>query len=129
MTKHHIDWKVELATLHSSLPERLKRLALTAEIASHWTGDMRLMPAAGVADLIYEALDEMREQRRGTKKKEKRSQTEMRVIELLKTVEGLDYQSEYHIQYRHGQGPWITVPVTRTYNREEYLRMKDGAEG
>ena len=63
MTKHHIDWKVELATLHSSLPERLERLALTAKIANHWTGDMRLMPAAGVADLIYEALDEIKRHR------------------------------------------------------------------
>jgi hypothetical protein len=63
MTKHPIDWKVELATLHSSLPKRLERLALTAEIANHHIGDMRLMPAAGVADLIYEALDEIRRHR------------------------------------------------------------------
>jgi hypothetical protein len=66
MTKHRIDWKVELAALHSSLPERLERLALTAKIASHWTGEstgMRLMPAAGVADLIYEALDEIQRHR------------------------------------------------------------------
>jgi hypothetical protein len=63
MTKHHIDWKVELATLHSSLPERLERLALTAEIANHHIGDLRVMPAAGVADLIYEALDEIRRHR------------------------------------------------------------------
>jgi hypothetical protein len=63
MKKHHIDWKVELATLHSSLPERLERLALTAKIANHHIGDMRLMPAAGVADLIYEALDEIKRHR------------------------------------------------------------------
>jgi hypothetical protein len=63
MTKHQIDWKVELATLRSSLPERLERLALTAKIANHHIGDMRLMPAAGVADLIYEALDEIRQHR------------------------------------------------------------------
>jgi hypothetical protein len=65
MTKHHIDWKVELATLrwYSSLPERLERLALTAEIANHHIDDMRVMPAAGVADLIYEALDEIRQHR------------------------------------------------------------------
>jgi hypothetical protein len=63
MKKHRIDWKVELATLHSSLPERLERLALMAKIANHHIGDMRVMPAAGVADLIYEALDEIRQYR------------------------------------------------------------------
>jgi hypothetical protein len=130
MTKHHIDWKVELATLHSSLPERLERLALMAEIANHHIGDMRVMPAAGVADLIYEALDEMREQRRGTKKKGKRSQTEIRVIELIETVEGLDHPHiEHRIQYRNGSGPWTSLPVVRVFDREEYQRMKDGADG
>jgi hypothetical protein len=63
MTKHHIDWKAEMAALDASLPERLERLALMAEIANHWTGDMRLMPAAGVADILYEALDEIRQHR------------------------------------------------------------------
>jgi hypothetical protein len=59
MTKHHIDWKAEMAALDASLPERLERLALMAEIANHHIDDMRVMPAAGVADLIYEALDEI----------------------------------------------------------------------
>ena len=59
-----IDWKVELATLHSSLPERLERLALMAEISNHHIGDMRVMPAAGVADILYEALFEIRHHRR-----------------------------------------------------------------
>jgi hypothetical protein len=66
MTKHPIDWKAELAARHSSLPERLERLALMAlmaEIANHHIDDMRVMPAAGVADLIYEALDEIRQYR------------------------------------------------------------------
>ena len=54
-----IDWKVELAALDASLPERLERLALMAEIANHHIGDMRVMPAAGVADILYEALDEI----------------------------------------------------------------------
>ena len=58
-----IDWKVELAALDASLPERLERLALMAEISNHHIGDMRVMPAAGVADLIYEALDEIRQHR------------------------------------------------------------------
>ena len=58
-----IDWKVELATLHSSLPERLERLALMAEISNHHIGDMRVMPAAGVADILYEALFEIKRHR------------------------------------------------------------------
>jgi hypothetical protein len=59
MTKHPIDWKAEMAALDASLPKRLERVALMAEIANHHIGDMRVMPAAGVADLIYEALDEI----------------------------------------------------------------------
>jgi hypothetical protein len=63
MTKHPIDGKAAMAALDASLPERLERLALMAEIANHHIGDMRVMPAAGVADLIYEALDEIRQHR------------------------------------------------------------------
>jgi hypothetical protein len=56
-------------------------------------------------------------------------QTELRVIELIETVEGLDHPHfEYNIQYRNDQGPWITVPVARTTARETYQRMKDGAD-
>lgn len=37
---------------------RLERLAMTAETAAYkWLDGMRLMPAAGVADLIHEAMD------------------------------------------------------------------------
>jgi len=59
MTKHRTDWKAEMAALNASLPERLERLALMAEIANHHIDDMRVMPAAGVADILYEALDEI----------------------------------------------------------------------
>ena len=58
-----IDWKAEMAALDASLPERLERLALMAEIANHHIGDMRVMPAAGVADILYEALDEIKRHR------------------------------------------------------------------
>jgi hypothetical protein len=57
-------------------------------------------------------------------------QTELRVIELIETVEGLDHPHfEYNIQYRNDRGPWISLPVTRTTAREAYQRMKDGADG
>lgn len=38
---------------------RLERIALMAEVSNHYTtdGSMRLMPAAGVADVIHEAMD------------------------------------------------------------------------
>lgn len=39
------------------MKKELERIALCAEVANHWTDDMRLMPAAGVADTIYQALD------------------------------------------------------------------------
>ena len=62
-----------------------------------------------------------------------RDQTELRVIELQETVDlgdGTAMQGyEYTIQYRNDQGPWISLPVVRTYSREEYQRMKDGAHG
>jgi hypothetical protein len=34
-----------------------------AEIANHYVDDMRVMPAAGVADILYEALDEIKRYR------------------------------------------------------------------
>jgi len=67
MTK--IDWQAALDEEHASLPERLERVALMAEIANHYIDDMRVMPAAGVADILYEALDEIR-RHRGDKKLE-----------------------------------------------------------
>lgn len=54
-----IDWVVELQEMYASLPGRLEALAKAAETADHWTDKERLMPAAGVADLVYEALDEI----------------------------------------------------------------------
>lgn len=41
---------------HEPLTKRLERLALSAETANHHIDDMRVMPAAGAADLIYEAV-------------------------------------------------------------------------
>jgi hypothetical protein len=38
----------------------LEALAKIAEQANHWTDTERLMPATGVADTIYEALDLIR---------------------------------------------------------------------
>ena len=58
-----IDWKAEMDALDASLPERLERVALMAEIANHHIDDMRVMPAAGVADILYEALFEIRHHR------------------------------------------------------------------
>jgi len=55
-----IDWQAALDALHASLPERLERVALMAEISNHYIDDMRVMPAAGVADILYEALDEIK---------------------------------------------------------------------
>ena len=45
----------------TDLNARLQRIALCAEVANHWTDDMRLMPASGVADTIYEAMDRIEE--------------------------------------------------------------------
>jgi hypothetical protein len=84
MTKHRIDWKVELATLDASLPERLERLALMAETANYWTDEHRLMPATGVADTLYDALDEIERYRRIEVK---------RAIELLERIAGHDHQA------------------------------------
>lgn len=58
-----INWEAALEAEHASLPERLERVALTAETADYWTDEHRLMPAAGVADILYEALDEIKKHR------------------------------------------------------------------
>jgi len=62
MTK--INWKEEMEKLDTSLPERLEKVALMAETSDHWTDTERLMPAAGVADVLYEALDEIKHHRK-----------------------------------------------------------------
>jgi hypothetical protein len=36
---------------------QLERIALMAEVANHWTDDIRLMPASGVADVLHDAMD------------------------------------------------------------------------
>ena len=56
-----IDWNVEVQHLHSNLPERLERLALMAERSDYWTDECRLMPAEGVADILWEALDAIKQ--------------------------------------------------------------------
>ena len=60
---HHVDWKAEMAALNASLPARLERLAKMAEKSNHHVNYVRVMPAAGVADILYEALDEIRRHR------------------------------------------------------------------
>jgi hypothetical protein len=54
-----IDWEVEMEALDASLPRRLERAAQMAERSDIWTGTERLMPATGVADLIWEAHSEI----------------------------------------------------------------------
>ena len=61
MTK--IDWKAELEALDASLPERLERLARRAETSKTYVQEFRMMRAEGVADLIWEALDEIKRHR------------------------------------------------------------------
>ena len=58
-----IDWKAEMAALDASLPERLERLALRAETSKTYVQEFRMMRAEGVADLIWEALDEIKRHR------------------------------------------------------------------
>lgn len=43
------------------LNEQLGKLALMAETANHWTDEHRLMPAAGVADIVYDAIQRIEE--------------------------------------------------------------------
>jgi hypothetical protein len=54
-----IDWEAEMEALDASLPERLERAAQMAERSDMWTHTERLMPATGVADLIWEAHSEI----------------------------------------------------------------------
>jgi TPR repeat protein len=79
-----IDWNAEMAALDASLPERLERLALMAETANYWTDEHRLMPATGVADILYDALDEIERYRRLDVE---------RAIELLERIAAHDHQA------------------------------------
>jgi hypothetical protein len=54
-----IDWEAEMEALDASLPRRLERAAQMAERSDIWTDTERLMPATGVADLIWEAHSEI----------------------------------------------------------------------
>ena len=54
-----IDWEVKMEALDASLPRRLERAAQMAERSDIWTDTGRLMPATGVADLIWEAHSEI----------------------------------------------------------------------
>jgi hypothetical protein len=58
MTKD-IDWEAVMEALDASLPRRLERAAQMAERSDIWTDTERLMPATGVADLIWEAHSEV----------------------------------------------------------------------
>ena len=58
-----IDWKAEMAALDASLPERLERLARRAETSETYVQEFRMMRAEGVADILYEALDEIKRHR------------------------------------------------------------------
>jgi hypothetical protein len=58
-----IDWKASLEAEHASLPERLERLALRAETSKTYVQESRMMRAEGVADILYEALDEIKKHR------------------------------------------------------------------
>ena len=58
-----IDWKAEMAALDASLPERLERLARRAETSKTYVQEFRMMRAEGVAELIWEALDEIKRHR------------------------------------------------------------------
>ena len=48
---------ISLKARIAELEEKLDKLALMAETANHGTDEHRLMPAAGVADIVYEAIE------------------------------------------------------------------------
>jgi hypothetical protein len=55
MTKHY--------ALDPDLPAQLEAVAEMAARSGLHIDDMRVMPAAGVADILYEALDEIKRHR------------------------------------------------------------------
>ena len=52
-----VDANQNQAARIAELEEKLDKLALMAETANHGTDEHRLMPAAGVADIVYEAIE------------------------------------------------------------------------
>jgi len=65
-----IDWNRELEEMDNNLVNELRTLARIAERADHWTDEERLMPASGVADTIYAALDKIEGLKRRVKELE-----------------------------------------------------------
>jgi hypothetical protein len=55
----NIDWEARIEALDASLPRRLECAAHMAERSDMWTDTERLMPATGIADLIWEAHSEI----------------------------------------------------------------------
>ena len=55
MTKHY--------ELDPDLPAQLERLAMRAETSKTYVQEFRMMRAEGVADILYEALDEIKRHR------------------------------------------------------------------
>jgi len=49
--------------LDPDLPAQLERLAMRAETSKTYVQEFRMMRAEGVADIIYEALDEIKRHR------------------------------------------------------------------
>lgn len=62
-----INWKAALEAEHASLPERLERMARRAETSKTHVQEFRMMRAEGVADILYEALDEIKKHREANK--------------------------------------------------------------
>lgn len=55
------------------------------------------------------------------------NQTELRVIELVETVEGeTEPFFDHTIQYRNDGGQWISLPVVRVFDRDTYEMMQGG---
>lgn len=48
---------------------RLERVALCADIASHYVQDMRVMPASGVARVAWDAIDHIKQMEKATREK------------------------------------------------------------
>ena len=49
--------------LDPDLPERLEHMAMRAETSKTYVQEFRMMRAEGVADILYEALDEIKRHR------------------------------------------------------------------
>ena len=101
----------------TDITSKLERIALVAEVANHYIDDMRVMPAAGVADTIREAMAQLESTMRDDRAYilEERDRT---FALMLARVEKAEAERDQARGW-HGKAKSLTERLTDTITRAE----------